>query len=95
MKYQLICMSFDGEYKREPYEFDTIQDTWEYSQNIGSRWYFYPFHFVVRGQTVRDGGMGVEHLINKRIKTVARHFKEVSEGPEMEDCNAEEFWFAL
>jgi len=88
-------MSFDGEYQRERPEFDTINDAWEYSNDLGSKWYFYPFYMIIRGQTVRDLGYGLEHLENKRIKTVARHFKEVSERPEMDGCNSEEFYFAL
>jgi len=44
--YKIICMSFDGDYQTEKPEFDTIEEAWEYSNDLGSKWYFYPFHFV-------------------------------------------------
>jgi hypothetical protein len=51
-KYQVICMAFDGEYKREAPMFDEIEDAWEYANDLGSKWYFYPFSFVVAGATL-------------------------------------------
>jgi hypothetical protein len=82
-KYKLIVMSFDGDYN--------------YSNDLGSKWYFYPFHFVTTssGKTVIEGGQFMNHLEGLRVKTVSKHFKEVSERPDMEGANLEEFMFAV
>ena len=95
MKYQVICMSFDGEYQKERPEFDTIEQAWDYADDLGSKWYFYPFAFVIKGDKIVDAGYGAVHLEGMTIAEVSAHFKEVSERPEMEGCNAEEFWFAI
>ena len=97
MKYKLICMSFDGEYQRERPEFDTIEAAWNYSNRLGSKWFFYPFHFVTTasGQTVRGAGDFLEYLEGMRVKTVARIFKDHSEKPEMEGADVEAFAITL
>ena len=96
-KYKLICMAFDGKYKEENPVFDSIEKAWEYANDLRSKWFFYPFSFVVSesGKTVIDAGYGLTHLEGKRVKTVQRIFKELSEKPEMEKANSEEFWMAL
>jgi hypothetical protein len=45
---------------------------------MGSRWYFYPFHFVVSdsGKTVIDAPDEFKSLERKRLSTVKRLFKE-------------------
>lgn len=91
MKYQLICMSFDGEYKRESFEFDSIEETWEYSNDMGSKWYFYPFHFVVRGDTIKDAPYDIRKFCGKRIKTVQKIFKKLNEKESMQGVGGEEF----
>ena len=91
MKYQLICMSFDGDYKRETPEFESIADAWDYSNDLGSKWYFYPFHFIVSRETVKSSGPGLGKFINKRIKTLKREFFKASLLPEMQDVGCEEF----
>ena len=45
MDYQLICMSFDGEYVKDyKGSFEGCNNT---SNDIGSKWFFYPFHFII------------------------------------------------
>ena len=92
-KYKLICMSFDGEYQTERPVFESIDDAWEYSNDLGSKWFFYPFHFVVTefGKTIRSTGQFLEHLEGLRVKTVAKIFLEHSKKPEMEGANCEYF----
>jgi hypothetical protein len=92
-KYQLIVMGFDGEYMREYHDFDSVDDAWEYSNNMGSKWYFYPFHFVVSGSglTIIDCGYGFEFAIGKRVKTVARRFNELSKQEDMKDADIDTF----
>ena len=94
-KYQVICVSFDGEYKRETPEFDTIEKASQYGNDLGSKWYFYPFQFIVSGETIRKAGYGLTHFEGRRIKTVQRIFKKLSEKPEMEGANVEEFYMNL
>ena len=96
-KYRLICMSFDGDYVSDNFEFDTVNDAWEYSNNIGSRWYFYPFHFVVTQtlKTIKDAPFPLEIFNNKRLKTVKNIFKEASQKPETQGMDVEEFVFSL
>lgn len=94
-KYQIICMGFDGEYKREHPTFETIEDASESGNDLGSKWFFYPFQFVVSGETIRDAGYGLTHLEGKRISTVAKIFKKHSERPDMQGANVEKFWMSL
>lgn len=94
----LICMSFDGEYVTEKRaEFETIQDAWSHANDMGSRWYFYPFSFVVSnsGQTVIDATEGLEFLKGKRVKTVSAFFKTVSELPDNQGVDSESFFLSL
>jgi len=65
-------MSFDGDYQRERLKFDTIGEAWEYSNDLGSKWFFYPFHFVVKGETIKDAPAMLDYMKNKRIKTVQK-----------------------
>lgn len=44
-QYHLICMSFDGDYVRD--STGTLEDCLNRSADMGSKWYFYPFHFIV------------------------------------------------
>ena len=96
MKFQIICMSFDGDYQREQPEFETIEDAWEYACDLGSKWYFYPFCFVVSCNTIRAASFPLEHwTIGRRIKTIARFFEAASKRPETQNMEADEFAFAV
>ena len=81
--YKLICMSFDGDYVTEG-EFKTIDDAWKRSEVMGSRWFFYPFHFVLTssGKTIADSPYGIEFLKGKRLSSVIRFLlKQVRRHP--------------
>lgn len=95
--YKLICMSFDGDHITERPEFESIEDAWEYSNDLGSKWYFYPFHFVVTGSglTVADPPHLLEFLKGRRVKTVARLFAQHAQDPEMLNADCEAFAFTL
>lgn len=43
--YKLICMAFDGEFVQD--SIGTLEDCLNRSADMGSKWYFYPFHFIV------------------------------------------------
>lgn len=92
MTYKLIVMS----YQTEPYEFSKVQDAWEHAAVIGSKWYFYPFGFVVdQSETVVGAPDLMTHLEGLSLDGVARHFKEVSLTPEARNVNADEFAFMV
>lgn len=97
-RYQVVCMAFDGEYKRERPEFDTIEDAWNYLNDIGSKWFFYPFCFVVSGNFVRsvpDYPPVFEMFMNRKISTVSNVFKCHAQKPEMQRADIEKFAWSL
>jgi len=95
MKYQLICMSFDGEYQKEKFEFDTIEEVWDYSNVLGSKWFFYPFHFVIKGQTIADAPEIFDWMKNKRIKTIKKYFNKESKREDLQGVDAETFAYSI
>lgn len=96
-KYRLICMSFDGDYVREGPVFDSLQEAAEHDNDMGSRWFFYPFHFPVTesGKTIADSFFPLEFLKGKRVSTVARMFEKLSQDPAMENADSEKYAFEL
>lgn len=84
MAMKLICMSFDGEYVNEG-EFDSVDEAWEHDGEMGSRWIFYPFHFVLTesGKTIKAAPDELDRYVGKRLSTVksifAKTFVDYSE----------------
>lgn len=85
---KLICMSFDGVYVTDTN--GTLKECQEASSNMGSKWFFYPFHFILTdsGKTIKEaGGITVfmstgETVMNKkfagkRLKTVIKKFEKL------------------
>ena len=99
--YDLYVMSFNGDtIKNSSHE--TLEQAWETASNFGSKWYFYPWAFVVKGNTVRDfGGIFInkttqrsflaEMFVGKRIETVKKVFANASGNKFTKDMNPEEF----
>ena len=94
---KLICMGFDGEYQTERPEFKTIEEAWEYSNNLGSKWYFYPFHFVVSNscKTVVSPPDLVIWAKGKRIKSVSKIFNIQSKFDRCQGMTSEEFALSI
>lgn len=94
---KLICMSFDGEYQTERPAFETVRDAWEYSNDLGSKWYSYPFHFVATdsGKTIIDAPELLTMLKGLRVKTVQRLFAEHAAKPECQNMDCEAFAITL
>ena len=90
-KYQLICMSFNGEYQKENPKFNTIDGAWEYGNDIGSKWFFYPFYFVVSGTRIISAPDFAKRLEGKYIKTAQKIFEYTSELPKCKDMGADSF----
>jgi hypothetical protein len=74
---RLVCIAADGEHVTECRDLSKWECI-ERSVDMGSRWYFYPYHFVVSdsGLTVVDAPDEYKDLVRKRLKTVKRLFKE-------------------
>jgi len=84
-KYQACFMAFDGDAQIEGH-FDTIDEAWDYMCDSGSRWCFYPFGFVItENRTVVHAPEEDDWAIRRRLSTVSRVFREVSELPESQD----------
>ena len=96
MKYQLLVMGFDGEYKIEGL-FHSISEAWDRSNDMGSRWYFYPWHFVVTesGKTIIDSPEMLQHFNGKRLSTAVKHFSTLSKMIELKNADIEQYTFAL
>ncbi len=99
--YKLICMSFDGEYVTECDRFNeafaTVNNAWEHSSNMGSKWFFYPFHFIVNGsgKTIMDAPIGLEQFNHKRVKTVSDEFAYYAALPIAQKMDCDEFVMLL
>jgi hypothetical protein len=95
-KKSLICMAFDGDYVTEGLaKFDTISDAWQHANDMGSKWFFYPFCFVTGESNafVIDAPIGLGHLAGRSVKYVVKHFEYISKLPESKDANVERFVF--
>src|SRR5512135_1913438 len=97
MTHNLIVMTFDGDYHTEREGFETVQDAWEHCDDMGSRWFFFPFPFVTTasGKTVVDSCLGLKFLNGKRVSTVRRMFKELSDKPEVANADCDMYIAAL
>ena len=73
--YSAICFAPDGEHVRDFYS-DSKEYISEKIENMGSRWYFYPFVFIATEKTIVEAPECLEFLNGKRVKTVERFFKE-------------------
>lgn len=95
-QYKLICMGFDGDYVTDAY-CDSIDSAWEKSNDLGSKWYFYPFHFVLTpsGKSIASTPTGLEHMKGKRLSTIQSLFKSLSEFPENKNANVDSFFLDL
>jgi len=96
-QYKLMCMSPDGDNVIENLKFDTIKDAWEYESNLGSKWYFYPFHFIVTesAKTIVDAINVLGWSVGKRVYTVKKAFSEASKKPENQNLDIELYMFVV
>lgn len=76
-QYKLCLLSFDGDTQIERPIFDSAEDAWEYENDLGSKWFFYPFHFLITTShsTIIDTCYGLEAAKGKRLKTVQEAFE--------------------
>ena len=90
---KLICMSFDGDYVTERPDFETVEDAWEHDNDLGSKWYFYPFHFVTTasGKTIKDAPDDLDQFEGMRVRSVSRIFEKASQLPEAQNMEPDQF----
>lgn len=103
MKYELICMTFNGDFVKD--FTGTIEECKNISTDMGSKWYFYPFHFIItkKGTVMNAGGSLVntktkeyymDRLFLKRnIKTIQKKFKEAQKFLESENIQVDGIGF--
>ena len=96
---KLLLMAFDGatviEHDAFHDSFDTVEDAWRHYDDLGSKWYFYPFPFVVTesAKTIKDTPELFEVFIGMRVKTIRELFKRVSEMDEAQAMGVDGFMF--
>ena len=102
-------MSFDGEYVRDVRE-ASFEECRSASANMGSKWFFYPFHMIVNDDNIVMETGGVIHaqtesgdfvsilsekLSGMSLPEVSFLFNELSQKEEMENADAEAFEWAV
>ena len=90
---KLICMSFDGKYQTERPSFSEVAQAWRWSSDIGSKWLFYPWHFVTSEstKTIVAAPHGMEIMEGKRTATIVKIFQECFKLPETEGMDVEKY----
>lgn len=90
---RLICMAFDGDYVTEGRGFDSVEAAWERADDMGSRWYFYPYCFVTTdsGQTIKAAVYPLDCFEGKRVSTVVKTFEKVAAAPEAQNMDVDAF----
>lgn len=92
MKYDLIMMSFDGATVKDSGH-NEKEELYNTLENMGSKWFFYPFAFSVRGNTINEAFGSIcntktgEAYMNtifkgKWLKTAVKVFKQASISPD-------------
>lgn len=83
--YKLILLAPDGDYVTEKPR-KTVDECIKQSAEMGSRWFFYPFHFIIKdngrvdmNQRVIEAPDGMEFLKGISLKNAIEHIKETAE----------------
>ena len=92
--YNAILFSFDGDYQREG-NFEEISEVWDDINDMGSKWYFYPFCFVVSGKTIQDAPELLTCCIGKRINTIQKAFKQLYEQTKDQELDVYDYMYLL
>jgi len=71
--YQSIQFADDGDYITD-YNEPTAEDVWERVNDQGSRWYFYPYPFVITAKTGSDFPRSHGSIERKRIVSACDGF---------------------
>lgn len=82
--YSLKCLAPDGAAVREG-DFPSIESAWDRSNDMGSRWFFYPVHVVTgpsRSPKARivAAPQGLEGFIGRPLSTLSAAFAQNSDA---------------
>lgn len=104
----LYCVSFDGAFVKDS-EHETLEQAGNASADMGSKWYFYPFHVIVKGKSIIDAGgcfygrnengksvcLLSEKYKGKRFSSFIKDISKLSKMEEMQNKGIEEFELEL
>jgi hypothetical protein len=80
-KYKAVLFAPDGDWVTDYSNSESIEEVQELLANQGSRWFFYPFHAVIRDngrgyttktQRIVDAAEPFEYLTGRTINTFAK-----------------------
>lgn len=78
-KYKAILFSTDGDWTTDFYDSESISEVQERLADVGSKWFFYPIHGVIRdngittsNQRILDISEGFEYVKGKTIYTAKK-----------------------
>ena len=74
MKYSLYCFAPDGEYVKEG-DFESIDAAWNRSNEMGSRWIFYPIHIVAEDKVIVATCDELNHFIGGSLECLSQSLK--------------------
>lgn len=70
--FNLVCIAPDGDHVTECWD-TPFDECVKRSQDMGSRWYFFPFHVITTPKgTVAEAFGDMEPFIGKRLKTLKK-----------------------
>lgn len=76
---KLVCIAPDGATITEG-EFETTEQAWNRSEDMGSRWYFYPIHIVTGEKKIIDTPDGMsKEWIGRNLSTLIKQIQQDEE----------------
>ena len=87
--YNLVCIAPDGDHATDCHD-RPFDECIQRSQDMGSRWIFYPFHVITTpsNKTVADAFGPMECFIGKRLTTLKKAIATGEYNYVLEDNNA-------
>lgn len=88
--YKAILFSTDGDYVTDYWGCETIEEVETKLANQGSKWYFYPFEFVIKDKgsvylyqrivSVPEYPPEFRYLKGKSVRTAKKYIEDYGEG---------------
>lgn len=106
--YNLYVVAPDGANIKDS-EHPNIESAQNESANLGSKWFFYPFHIITSGSKIIETGGSFygksetgkmvcllsEKYKGRRLQTLLNDFKKAASLPDADGVNMEEFELIL
>jgi len=80
--FKMVAFAPDGDFITDFRNCSTAKECVEQIENMGSRWFFYPFCFVVNEVTEKvkyTCNHYTDHLVGQKIDVVKQHMKDNKE----------------